>query len=286
MGESHTGPYLLERIMSRRMVTVEITASLASAVGAMSTHQVSALVVVDGRGDPVGLLSQTDIARHLTRGLAANRAPTRPHLVSDVMSPSLLTLPPSCPVGAAARLLSSCRIHRVLVKQGNQYVGIVSMTDIARLVGEVGFDGDPATAAWEVSFDVSTPRDVFGASFARCEADPEFGRKFYDRFLATSADVRGRFANTAMAHQQRVIVGALKRAGDIALGKPEALAELAELARSHNRSHHDIHPELYALWLESLLATVREVDPAYDLVVEQSWRILMGNVISYMTRRY
>ncbi len=39
-----------------------------------------------------------------------------------------------------------------------------------------------------------------------------------------------------------------------------ALAELKERVETHDRNHLDIKPELYDLWLESLVLTAQEFD--------------------------
>jgi hemoglobin-like flavoprotein len=47
-----------------------------------------------------------------------------------------------------------------------------------------------------------------------------------------------------------------------------------------------IGAELYDLWLDSLLATVREVDPAWNAEVEQAWESVMTVGIAYLVSRY
>lgn len=59
------------------------------------------------------------------------------HEVSEVMTRApLRTLPPDADARLAAALMSSERIHRVLVTDGNHLVGIVSALDIAKAVAE------------------------------------------------------------------------------------------------------------------------------------------------------
>lgn len=283
------GPYLLGRIMARNLVTVPPSATLQEAIALMTLHQVTALVVADPQHRHVGVLSRTDVSRHLTQMPARGRpAPSPSSPVADAMSPTLLMLRVDCPVAVAARLMANSHIHRVLVEDKGACVGMVSLTDIARLVGEVGLHGeDPATATDLDAFLASqAPRDVFAASLERCLAAADFTTAFYERFLSASPEVRTRFAGTDSKRQQQVIVKALRGALDVALGKPSALAELAELAREHDRHHHNVTADLYKVWLESLVATARELDPRYDLAVEQAWRIMLGNVISFMLRRY
>jgi CBS domain-containing protein len=58
------------------------------------------------------------------------------HVVSEVMSTDLVTLPSDTTVKEAADVLRSRRIHRVLVVDGGELVGILSTLDIANAVAD------------------------------------------------------------------------------------------------------------------------------------------------------
>ncbi len=58
------------------------------------------------------------------------------HDVHEVMSRTVLALPPETPVGAAAQEMVRGRLHRLLVMQDDRLVGIVSSSDIVRAVAE------------------------------------------------------------------------------------------------------------------------------------------------------
>jgi CBS domain-containing protein/hemoglobin-like flavoprotein len=286
-GEATT--YRVSQIASRELVTMSRDARLREAAHLMAERHLSALVVVDANQDPVGLLSMSDLNRHLSKPMLRGKPPpTLDRPVSEAMTPTLLTLREDCPVVVAARIMASSRIHRVLVTQGTRCTGLISLTDIARLVGEVGLHGDVPDSAslLETSIDIHSPRELFVGSLERCLEKEGFAASFYARFVGTSADIRAKFAGSDVVQQQAAIVSALRYAADVALGEPAALGHLTEEAALHDRHHRDIRPEMYALWLETLIATVRETDPRCDLVTEHAWRIMMGNVISYMTRRY
>jgi len=61
---------------------------------------------------------------------------------------------------------------------------------------------------------------------------------------------------------------------------------LGYIATRHDRRHLDIRPEYYDLWLESLIATVRETDPEFDPSVEESWRSVLAYGVEYMRAHY
>ncbi len=56
--------------------------------------------------------------------------------VGDVMIKDLITVPPELAVNEVARTLIDNRVHRVLVTKGGELIGIVSSTDIVRLVAD------------------------------------------------------------------------------------------------------------------------------------------------------
>jgi CBS domain-containing protein len=58
------------------------------------------------------------------------------HTVSEVMTRTILALPPDISIRTAAGFMAKHGIHRVLVMEGERLVGIVSSMDILRAVGE------------------------------------------------------------------------------------------------------------------------------------------------------
>jgi hemoglobin-like flavoprotein len=61
---------------------------------------------------------------------------------------------------------------------------------------------------------------------------------------------------------------------------------LDAVAERHSASQLAIGAELYDLWLDSLLATVREVDAAWTPAVEEAWESVMTVGIKYLISRY
>jgi CBS domain-containing protein len=58
------------------------------------------------------------------------------HTVEEVMSRDVVTVSPGTPVTEAARLMLDHHIHRVLVVDGDDLVGVMSAFDFVRLVAE------------------------------------------------------------------------------------------------------------------------------------------------------
>ena len=134
--------------------------------------------------------------------------------------------------------------------------------------------------------DARTLRD-FEESLERCSADPDFIDIFYGNFLGSSPKVREKFAGTDFDRQKQALRASfdtmLKAARDEVNGPAPHLEPLAE---RHGARQLKIGAELYDLWLDSLLKTVRACDPGWSESVEQAWEAVMGIGIGYLCSRY
>jgi hemoglobin-like flavoprotein len=131
--------------------------------------------------------------------------------------------------------------------------------------------------------------DLFAASYGRVMKDgaynPQFIGRFYERFLASSADVAARFAGTDMSRQKTMLHDSLQSLIDFNQRRTLSPA-MSRLARVHSRAGQDIPPRLYEDWMASLLATVAEFDPQYSDAVELAWRLTLAPGIVYLAFGY
>jgi hemoglobin-like flavoprotein len=127
---------------------------------------------------------------------------------------------------------------------------------------------------------------LFNDSFERCGSRPGFLERFYQIFVASSPEVAEKFRNTDIRHQAALLRVSLYCVMLASSGKPEGEAHLARIAKIHNRAGRDISPALYDLWLESLLAAVREYDPELDDDAEQAWRRVLAPGIEFLKASY
>jgi hemoglobin-like flavoprotein len=132
-----------------------------------------------------------------------------------------------------------------------------------------------------------TTLDRFEDSLRRCNAVPAFLDRFYERFLASSPKVREKFATTDFVRQKQALRGSLELLLVAARDDGRrSIPYLDEVAARHSVSQMAIGAELYDLWLDSLLATVREIDPECSPAVEQAWESVMTVGITYLVSRY
>jgi hemoglobin-like flavoprotein len=129
--------------------------------------------------------------------------------------------------------------------------------------------------------------EQFEDSLRRCNADPDFLDRFYERFLRSSPKVRAKFVGTDFVRQKRMLQASLQLLLVAAQDDGERPTPyLDEVAARHGAGQMGIGAELYDLWLDSLLATVREVDPSWSPEVEQAWESVMTVGIAYLVSRF
>jgi hemoglobin-like flavoprotein len=129
--------------------------------------------------------------------------------------------------------------------------------------------------------------EVFNDSFARCLRGGQFFQRFYEFFLASSAEVREKFQATDFRKQRRMLQSSFYMLMEyIAMGWPECQAYLERIAAAHGKYGRDIQPHLYDLWLDCLLLAVKECDDQYSPEVENAWRFMMGAGITFLKLRY
>ncbi len=130
---------------------------------------------------------------------------------------------------------------------------------------------------------------IFTESYERLldldETGEIFFSKFYENFTSASPDVRKKFQNTDMQKQKIVLRESLFNMQDFFVNK-QATDYMRRIADIHSKKDKDISPQLYDLWLESLVATVRELDPEYDRDVGLAWKMVMSMGIAYMKDIY
>lgn len=124
-------------------------------------------------------------------------------------------------------------------------------------------------------------------SLTRCRKDAAFLDRFYELFVASSAEIRDKFSQTDFERQKSVLSDSLFLMLSAA-GTTEgyAHAQLERLAKRHNRNALDIKPEWYALWLDCLIQAVAEHDPEFTELVESSWRDSLQGGIDLLIAGY
>ncbi|MCM8594972.1 cyclic nucleotide-binding/CBS domain-containing protein, partial [Accumulibacter sp.] len=92
----------------------------------MVEKEIHAVVVMDSEGKAVGVVSQTDMVL-ARQGRTSGEA--RAMLAREVMTPGCATCDADMLLSDAVSLLTARRMHRLVVTENDQPVGVISMTD-------------------------------------------------------------------------------------------------------------------------------------------------------------
>ncbi|MEL6353151.1 MAG: CBS domain-containing protein [Cyanobacteria bacterium J06627_28] len=114
-------------IMTRPVVVIRSSATVANAIWIMRSQRVRSLIVEKVAPDvSYGILTEKDIVYNV---IAPGNNPGFT-LISDIMRYPCISLPPAATIQEAAQLLSDAGVHRAPVIERNKLLGIVSVTDI------------------------------------------------------------------------------------------------------------------------------------------------------------
>ncbi len=114
----------------------------------------------------------------------------------------------------------------------------------------------------------------------------DFADAFYDNLASQSAEIGPMFAQTDMNKQNELLRLGIESLIDFAAQRPDVERELHRLGEIHDRNHLAIRPELYPLWLNALLETVRDIDADCTPEIETAWKSVVTPGIDLILSMY
>ena len=116
-------------IMVRDIKTASAEETVLKTTEAMNQYEIGCMVVTEN-GQPVGIVTERDILKRLV-SKRKDPAITKMH---EIMSKPLVTAKPHMTVSSAARLMIKQKIKKLVVVNGDQLLGILSLTDLIPLL--------------------------------------------------------------------------------------------------------------------------------------------------------
>jgi CBS domain-containing protein len=108
----------------------------------MNEHGRGAIVIVDSKNSPIGIITERDIVR---RVVSAGKDPSKTN-ASDIMSKPVITGDPEMSIYNAALTMTKYNIRRLPIVRDNTIYGIVTASDMAKRLYEKD-KRDPTLAA-------------------------------------------------------------------------------------------------------------------------------------------
>ena len=121
----------ISALLDQKGRTVHTTSGDTSASDAARTlvdRKIGALLVVDGKGQAVGILSERDIVT----GMASKGADLTNVTVDSLMTPNLVKCAPGDSVSQLMAKMTERRVRHLPVYDGQELVGIVSIGDAVK----------------------------------------------------------------------------------------------------------------------------------------------------------
>ncbi len=158
---AHLNHLKAKQIMSSELLTVSENWSIQTLIEFFNRHKVTGAPVLSARQDFIGVVSLSDILNFdenpqhklsenpLTQfyyntlegvsvddlGIASGNQ-HMDHLVSEIMTPEIITADIECSVTEIAKTMHSRGIHRIFITENEKIKGAISTLDILRLVAE------------------------------------------------------------------------------------------------------------------------------------------------------
>ena len=119
--------------MSDLVLTLGLGHTLREAAKMMTERQVGAAVVIDEDSPGPGIISERDVLISVGRGEDPDQ-----QCVVDHMSDSVITASPDWSLERAASEMASRKIRHLVIVEGPEVVGMLSMRDIMRVWTQEG----------------------------------------------------------------------------------------------------------------------------------------------------
>ena len=121
----------VRELMHRGLITCPPQVTLGQVARRLSQEGVHALVVVNSDGQPMGIISDFDLLTgEWLSATPESLATMRQMTAGELMTSPLQTIGADVPAGEASRRLRAGNIHRLLVTDGGQAVGVISIGDL------------------------------------------------------------------------------------------------------------------------------------------------------------
>ena len=121
-------PLKVRDVMVREVVTVDENASVKEAVDILNEFQIGSIIVLEN-GKAKGIITERDFLRRVI----AEAKDVMNTKVKEIMTTPLVVVEPGMDLEEAVKLMFQNKIKKLAVVDANKLVGIVTLTDIARV---------------------------------------------------------------------------------------------------------------------------------------------------------
>lgn len=169
---------LISEIMTRKLITVDVSERVEEAVRLMIKYDVGSIIVTDEE-KPVGIVTERDVTRASVSGDSLLRLPVR-----SLMSRPVQTIDPDLDTWKAFELMLRLGVRRLPVVENGRLVGLVTEKDLTRWVLRVFYEPNLPP---EIKSLVYNPRIEAAVDRPRC---PNCGH-YQDECICVTTELTG-----------------------------------------------------------------------------------------------
>ena len=127
--------HLVSDIMNKKVISIDEAKTIKNAANMMNEARIGSMIITKD-DTPVGILTERDFVTKI----AAKEIPLSTPL-SKVMTKPLLVIGLNQTVWEAAETMNTMEIHRVAVQEGSKIIGMVTTTDLVKIIS-IGSDSN------------------------------------------------------------------------------------------------------------------------------------------------
>jgi len=128
--------------------------------------------------------------------------------------------------------------------------------------------------------------EIARQSYGRCALKKGFFEGFYDTFMGSSPQIPPFFASTDMTKQRGLLREGISYMLLYSEGSEGGMMAIERIAKIHDIEHVNVKPELYKLWVQSLISNIRKFDHRYTDEVERAWEQVLQQGIQRFVDLY
>lgn len=142
---------LIEDYMTVITLSMNSKNSVLDIAKRMVAENISSIAITGDKEEIIGILTERDIVK-----IVANEVPAGGITAGSLMSSPPVTVRNNAPVEEAAKIMARKKVRHLLVEDssGNNIMGIITVTDLARYLKQKSGTGEelPASEVWEIFF--------------------------------------------------------------------------------------------------------------------------------------
>ena len=120
----------VEDMMTRKVLTIEMDASVLDASKKMDALNVGAIIVIDQKKQVVGIFSERDLLKRV----CSSGKDLEQTKLSEIMTKELETFKSDTPISMAFKVMKNGNFRHAPIIDNNVLVGIISVKDINRVI--------------------------------------------------------------------------------------------------------------------------------------------------------